>query len=87
MVIDIETIKPEIHSDGVTVWVNGQLCLGRFGTFAFGIYASNKSKHREIVDNGLEETTLEDWAEFKEKMLKYHGVKILNRYIPKRLRK
>lgn len=80
--------RPQVTSDGITVWVNAPSgeCIGRFGRQGIDV-------HRTIADQiGLGEclhcthapTTAADWDTFVEKMQEHHGVKIARQHRPKR---
>lgn len=85
----MDKIKPEIHTDGITVWVNTAICIGRFGRFGIDVHKGFEQQLQsgsECLHCTNEETTKADWEIFKAKMLEFHKVKVSDRYMPKRLR-
>jgi hypothetical protein len=79
----------EIHTDGITVWVNTAACIGRFGRFGIDIHQPAE-KQLQMGQQCLycthTETTKEDWETFKAKMLELHQVTVSDRYMPKRFK-
>lgn len=84
-------IKPEIMSDGKTVWVNGAdgCCLGRFSWAGIDVHkdAEGQQESGQCLDCKAGPTTYEDWLRFKDGMLQHYNVKIAKKHIPQFLRK
>ena len=76
------------HSDGVTVWVNGETgLLGRFGVMGIDVHRP-MSEQREKGEclhctHGL--VTRADWDVFVAKMKEHFGITVSQRHMPKRL--
>jgi hypothetical protein len=77
-------MRPEIKSDGRTVWVNGPTALiGRFSRMGIDVHIDGV-----CAGDGCKPgpCTLEHWGIFKAQMLKVHGVKVSDRHMPKYLK-
>jgi hypothetical protein len=74
---------PEIATNGVTVWVNREVCIGRFGRFGIDVHTATAD---DCLFCTFDETTAEDWEVFKAKMKEHHGVEISDEFKPKRFR-
>lgn len=76
-----------IDSDGITVWVNGVGgLLGRFGKTGIDIHQplAAQVEKGECLFCTHTFVTAEDWLLFKAKMLEHFGIKVSDRYKPKR---
>lgn len=81
----------EVTSDGKTVWVNAPSgeCVSRFGKYGVDV-------HRTIADQeaGLVEclacthgpVTMADWKLFQEATVKFYGVEVSDKHLPKYLK-
>lgn len=82
-------MKHEIHSDGVTVWVNSEDGLiGRFGRHGIDIHRvlCQQSSAGECLYCTHAKTTSEDWDTFVAKMLELYGVRVPEKHKPRRFR-
>lgn len=76
-----------IDSDGITVWVNGAYCLGRFGRYGIDIHREPTRKDvGECLLCTHGEVTAEDWDVFVVKMRELHGVEVPEKHRPVRFR-
>lgn len=75
----------EINSDGRTVWINTDCCLGRFSRRGIDIH---KSLAQQVAGTGEclycthEEPTAKDWITFQEKMKELHGIEVGDEHRP-----
>lgn len=79
--------EAEITTDGTTVWVNTDICLGRFGRKAVDVHhvAKGQIAGFHCLDCFHRTDNLDaDWSRFKASMLKLHGVEIDDQYRPNR---
>jgi hypothetical protein len=65
-------MKPEISSNGKTVWVNKVGCIGRFCPMS-----------GELMDGGVLTTMPPDWEEWTEAMFRTHGFKVAKKWKPR----
>lgn len=80
----------EIESDGTTVWVNTDICLGRFGRMGVDIHhgAEGQKQGLHCLDCFVRTASLdEDWNRFKASMLAHHAIQISDNFKPRRDRK
>lgn len=79
-------MKPEIRSDGKTVWVNDTdgRCLGRFSRFGIDVHtdAAGQSSGVTCLDCKPGPTTVDDWMRFREDMLQFYGIRVAERHMP-----
>lgn len=82
-------MKHEIHSDGVTVWVNSlNGLIGRFGRQGIDIHRvlRQQSSSGECLYCTHAKTVASDWPIFVAKMEELHGVHVPENHKPKRFR-
>ncbi len=82
-------MKPQIHSDGITVWVNTDACIGRFGRAGIDIHmipGKEGPAASECLFCTHTWSTKEDWETFKVKMQELHGVNVPDKYMPERFK-
>ena len=79
-------LKPEITSDGTTVWVNTDINLGRFGKHAVDVHhdaaGQAAGKHCLNCFRRTPGNLVEDWNRFKASMLEHHGVNVSDHHRP-----
>lgn len=80
-----------IQTDGTTVWVNNdRCCIGRFGKMGIDVHtdigADFQTGQSECLHCTHAQTTLADWKTFQSDMLKFHGVKVPDKYTPDRFK-
>lgn len=82
------TESEEIETDGITVWVNREWCLARFGKMGIDIHRSpDEAKEKgQCLFCTHGPTTIEDWELFKQKMLELYGVEVSDEYKPDRFK-
>lgn len=79
-------LPAQISSDGRTVWVNDQhINLGRFSARGIDVHATAAAQvagggHCLMCRPGP--ATASDWRDFKDAMLKHHGVRISEEFRP-----
>lgn len=79
----------QIDTDGITVWVNGDLgeCIGRFGRNGIDIHTTMAMQmDTQCLFCTHTPVTRADWELFQEKMLELHGVKVEEKHCPVRFR-
>lgn len=80
-------LQAEITTDGTTVWVNTDICLGRFGKKAVDVHhvAEGQIAGFHCLDCFHRSGDLDaDWERFKASMLRHHNVVIDDQYRPDR---
>lgn len=80
-------MKPEITSNGTTVWVNTAICIGRFGIAGIDVHKDWEGQMEDgspcldcIPASG---DHLADWERFKASMKTHHNVEIPEKHRPK----
>lgn len=79
----------EVISNGVTVWVNREGCLARFGVHGIDIHCSPTEQRRagsQCLFCTHTETTRDDWELFKTKVLELYGISVDDTHCPTRLK-
>ena len=82
-------MRHEIHSDNVTVWVNGKAgLLGRFGVMGIDVHRpmSEQQEKGECLYCTHGQVTRSDWDVFVTKMKECFGISVSKSYLPKRFR-
>lgn len=81
-------LKPEIITDGRTVWVNTWCCIGRFGFAGIDIHREpgEAQTKGECLYCTHEPTTRTDWDTFVQKMKELHGVEVPQQFMPDRFK-
>jgi hypothetical protein len=77
----------EIISNGATVWVNTDICLGRFGRLGVDIHHDGAGQLQGLHCLDCFERTADldrDWERFKGAMLAHHNVVVDDSYKPTR---
>lgn len=75
--------KYQIHSDGITVWVNGEEeNIARFGRYGIDIHKPGGGCL--FCTHGI--VKARDWHLFVEKMKELYNIRVGERFRPKRLR-
>lgn len=72
-------LKPEVVSDGRSVWVNSHRCLARFCPISFELFLDDPRK--DVVVRATEDR-LADWENFKTMVFKKYQVVVADRHRP-----
>jgi hypothetical protein len=80
----------QIITDGITVWVNGTgVNLGRFAPLGVDVHnplSEQQASGLQCLYCTHERTQKEDFALFQAKILEHHGIKVSDKFLPKRFK-
>lgn len=71
----------ELIDDGRTVWVNTDICLGRFGRMGVDVHhdAAGQSQGKHCLDCFPRSSDAKaDWSRFRASMERHHGIRLPN---------
>lgn len=77
----------EVISNGVTVWVNREWCLARFGPYGIDIHrtpSEQRATGTECLFCTQGPTSFDDWKLFQQKVQELYGIEVEDKHCPER---
>jgi len=88
----MKTPPHDISTDGISVWVNGDVCLGRFCAFGYDVFIKDDRTIVKHLFTGAKgsgkdnEVTVLDWRRWQTAMLEFFNINVPDEYIPRKLK-